>query len=202
MLLLLPFAAAWSLCHRSTPTRPTGRRAGACLLTASDRSQKARPPSISGRKRRPSKEGARPPEALDTIRAPPRGQTADGGKRQQQLPYPYLARALSADDGRSYKAAGLLGYRVDESGALLVLLARQARASRSPNMHGSMARVRVGTWNLLGGRRWKDEASAETTAAREAIRLTPLQHVRSSSSVQLGSLGGGGGGSGGRCSLQ
>jgi len=61
---------------------------------------------------------------------------------------------------------------VDASGAVHVLLARQAREARSRNVQGNMARVRVGTWNLLGGRRWKLEHSAHVTAAREVREET------------------------------
>ena len=145
---------AASLCLLTPATR-LGRRGGACLLTASD-------PSLS-------KEGAGAP---DSARSGARGQRADRGRRRQRQRQPYLAHALKAEDRMSYKAAGLLGYRVDASGAVHVLLARQAREARSRNVQGHMAKVRVGTWNLLGGRRWKLELSALVTAAREVEEET------------------------------
>ena len=155
MWLLL--AASLSLL---TPTTRLGRRGGACLLTASD-------PSLS-------KEGAGAP---GTARSDARGQRANRRRReqrerQQRERPPYLARALKPEDRLSYKAAGLLGYRVDDSGAVHVLLARQAREARSRNVQGRMAKVRVGTWNVLGGRRWKLERSARATAAREVREET------------------------------
>jgi hypothetical protein len=145
---------AASLCLLTPATR-LGRRSGACLLTASD-------PSLS-------KEGVGAP---GTARSGARGQRVDQGKRKQRQRQPYLAHALTAEDRLSYKAAGLLGYRVDASGEVHVLLARQAREARSRNVQGRMARVRVGTWNLLGGRRWKLELSAHVTAAREVCEET------------------------------
>ena len=139
-----------------TPATRLGRRGGACLLTASD-------PSLS-------KEGAGAPGT--TARSDARGQRANRRRREQRERPPYLARALKPEDRLSYKAAGLLGYRVDDSGAVHVLLARQAREARSRNVQGRMARVRVGTWNVLGGRRWKLERSARATAAREVREET------------------------------
>ena len=144
-----------------TPATRLGRRGGACLLTASD-------PSLS-------KEGAGAPGT--TARSDARGQRANRRRReqrerQQRERPPYLARALKPEDRLSYKAAGLLGYRVDDSGAVHVLLARQAREARSRNVQGRMAKVRVGTWNVLGGRRWKLERSARATAAREVREET------------------------------
>ena len=106
---------AASLCLL-TPVRLIGRRGGVCLLTASD-------PSLS-------KRGAKAPNTAGAGPKGQRGHLLPGGRdRGRRLPPPYLADALKAEDRLSYKAAGLLGYRVDASGAVHVLLARQARAT-------------------------------------------------------------------------
>ena len=56
--------------------------------------------------------------------------------------------------------------------ALFLTLTLTPNPKPNPNPDPNPNQVRVGTWNLLGGRRWKLEHSAHVTAAREVREET------------------------------
>lgn len=75
-------------------------------------------------------------------------------------PYtPYLQSALKPGDNDDYAAAGLLAYRVSQSGSIDVLLGRQMARGKGPS--------RRGTWSFIGGKREEVESCSISTAARE-----------------------------------
>jgi hypothetical protein len=72
---------------------------------------------------------------------------------------PYLGATLKQGDHLDYSAAGLLAYRVSESGTIDVLLGRQMARGKGHS--------RRGTWSFIGGKREEDESCSIATAARE-----------------------------------
>ena len=55
---------------------------------------------------------------------------------------------------------------------LTLTLTPDPNPAPDPDPKPNPSQVRVGTWNLLGGRRWKLEHSAHVTAAREVREET------------------------------
>lgn len=73
---------------------------------------------------------------------------------------PYLGPMLAAADLKDYAAAGILTYRVSDSGSIDVLLGRQMARGKGHS--------RRGTWSFIGGKREPTETCSMATAAREA----------------------------------
>ena len=77
----------------------------------------------------------------------------------------YLSPLLKPGDLEDYAAAGLLAYRVSDSGSIDVLLGRQNARGKGPS--------RRGTWSFIGGKREECESCSMASFAWWTTSLTP-----------------------------
>mmetsp|Transcript_5676 Transcript_5676/g.16210 ORF Transcript_5676/g.16210 Transcript_5676/m.16210 type:complete len:804 (-) Transcript_5676:2762-5173(-) len=89
---------------------------------------------------------------------------AGGAKQRKESRTEYLARLLSNPEDKLWSAAGNLLYQLSKDGEMSLLLGRPMYQA-GPTAY--INRNKANCWNLLGGKRESNDATASDTACRE-----------------------------------